>query len=192
MVKGLCALRKGSENQFGAIIRSLRTGNSKISLFLLKISCLDWWGGYLLLFFIFPTFGLIWGNSSLYGSWWDVGSVFHHKTKDGTCSTSQLPSQWGHWHSNSSRTLWLKKALYTIILAASECCKLPVVGSSQETIEWASLVAQWLRICLPMQGTWVRALVWEDPTCRGATRPVSHNYWACASGACALQQERPR
>ena len=40
----------------------------------------------------------------------------------------------------------------------------------------ASLVAQWLGICLPMQGTWVRALVWEDPTCRGATRPVSHNY----------------
>ena len=40
----------------------------------------------------------------------------------------------------------------------------------------ASLVAQWLRICLPMQGTWVRALVWEDPTCRRATRPVSHNY----------------
>ena len=40
----------------------------------------------------------------------------------------------------------------------------------------ASLVAQWLRIRLPMQGTWVRALVWEDPTCRGATRPVSHNY----------------
>ena len=40
----------------------------------------------------------------------------------------------------------------------------------------ASLVAQWLRICLPMQGTRVRALVWEDPTCRGATKPVSHNY----------------
>ena len=40
----------------------------------------------------------------------------------------------------------------------------------------ASLVAQWLRICLPMQGTRVRALVWEDPTCRRATRPVSHNY----------------
>ena len=56
----------------------------------------------------------------------------------------------------------------------------------------ASLVAQWLRICLPMQGTWVRALVWEDPTYRRATGPVSHNYWACASGACAPQQERPR
>ena len=55
----------------------------------------------------------------------------------------------------------------------------------------ASLVVQWLRICLPMQGTRVRALVWEDPTCRGATRPVSHSYWACASGACAPKQERP-
>ena len=36
----------------------------------------------------------------------------------------------------------------------------------------ASLVVQWLRICLPMQGTRVRALVREDPTCRGATKPV--------------------
>ena len=53
----------------------------------------------------------------------------------------------------------------------------------------ASLVAQWLRICLLMQGTRVRARVWEDPTCRGAAGPVSHNYWACASGACAPQQE---
>ena len=55
----------------------------------------------------------------------------------------------------------------------------------------ASLVAQWLRICLPMQGTRVRALVCEDPTCRGANGPMSHNYWACGSGACAPQQERP-
>ena len=45
----------------------------------------------------------------------------------------------------------------------------------QEANPGASLVAQWLRICLPMQGTQVRALVWEDPTCHGAARPVSHN-----------------
>ena len=30
-----------------------------------------------------------------------------------------------------------------------------------------------------MQGTRVRALVWEDPTCWGATKPVHHNYGAC-------------
>ncbi|KAJ8798301.1 hypothetical protein J1605_001426 [Eschrichtius robustus] len=42
--------------------------------------------------------------------------------------------------------------------------------------EGTSLVAQWLRICLPMQGSQVRALVWEDPTCHEATKPVRHNY----------------
>ena len=40
----------------------------------------------------------------------------------------------------------------------------------------ASLVAQRLRICLPMQGKRVQALVWEDPTCRRAAGPVSHDY----------------
>ena len=44
----------------------------------------------------------------------------------------------------------------------------------------ASLVVQWLRICLPMQGTWVWALAWEDLTCHGATKPMRHNCWACA------------
>ena len=41
-----------------------------------------------------------------------------------------------------------------------------------------SLVAQWLRIRL--QGTRVRSLVREDATCSGATKPVRHNYGACA------------
>ena len=42
-----------------------------------------------------------------------------------------------------------------------------------------SLVVQWLRICLPMQGTRVQSLVQEDPTCHRTTKPVCHNYWAC-------------
>ena len=45
-------------------------------------------------------------------------------------------------------------------------------------IPGTSLVVQWLRIHLPMQGTRVQALVREDPTCRGAAKPASHNYWA--------------
>ena len=57
-----------------------------------------------------------------------------------------------------------------------------------------SLVAQWLRILLPMQGTRVWALVPEDPTCCRATRPVCHNYWACAldpvlSSLCSATRE---
>ena len=48
----------------------------------------------------------------------------------------------------------------------------PMVGTS--------LIAQWLIIRLLTQGTWVPSLVWEDPTCCGAPKPVSHNYWVCA------------
>ncbi|KAJ8791387.1 hypothetical protein J1605_004334 [Eschrichtius robustus] len=35
---------------------------------------------------------------------------------------------------------------------------------------------QRFRIHLPVQGIRVRALVWEDPTCHGATKPMHHNY----------------
>ena len=45
---------------------------------------------------------------------------------------------------------------------------------------WVSLVAQWLGVRLPLQGTRVRALVREDPTCRGADGPVRRCCWACA------------
>ena len=41
---------------------------------------------------------------------------------------------------------------------------------------WAFLVAQWLRIHLPMQGSQVPSLLPEDPTCCRATKPVHHNY----------------
>ena len=46
--------------------------------------------------------------------------------------------------------------------------------SHQKIKYWTSLVVQWLRICLTMQGTWVQALVQEDPTCHGATKPMHH------------------
>ena len=39
-----------------------------------------------------------------------------------------------------------------------------------------SLVAQWLRICLPIQGREFQALVREDPTCHWATNPMRRNY----------------
>ena len=45
-----------------------------------------------------------------------------------------------------------------------------------------SLVVEWLRVCLPVQGTGVRALVREDPTRHRAAGPTRHNCWACALG----------
>ena len=41
-----------------------------------------------------------------------------------------------------------------------------------------SLVAQWLSICLAIQGTQVWSLIWEEFICHGETKPVCHNYWA--------------
>ena len=74
------------------------------------------------------------------------------------------------WGLNLIRNkLWLR-------LKASEHVNAMIKFTLKEFKYRASLVAQWLRICLPMQETRVRALVWEDPTCRGATKPVSHNY----------------
>ena len=42
-----------------------------------------------------------------------------------------------------------------------------------------SNVAQWWRICLPVQETWVQFLIQADPTCLGGTKPMHHKYWAC-------------
>ena len=58
---------------------------------------------------------------------------------------------------------------------AAYCGSLCLVFLNQ-TVPGTSLVAQWLRIRLPMQETRVRALVQEDPTCHGATKPVHHTY----------------
>ena len=31
---------------------------------------------------------------------------------------------------------------------------------------------------LPMQGTWLQSLGWEDSTCHGANKPEHHNHWS--------------
>ena len=31
------------------------------------------------------------------------------------------------------------------------------------------------------RGTWVRSLIWEDPTCNRATKPMYRNYWSLCS-----------
>ena len=80
------------------------------------------------------------------------------------------------FHTNGNQ----KKAGVAILISDKIDFKIKTMTKDKEghyiMIKGPSLVAQWLRVCLLMQGTQVRALVWEDPTCHGATRPVSHNY----------------
>jgi len=40
-------------------------------------------------------------------------------------------------------------------------------ASNQEFQAGTSLMVQWLRVCLPIQRTWVQSLVREDSTCPG-------------------------
>ena len=53
-------------------------------------------------------------------------------------------------------------------------------------------MAQWLQIHLPVQGTRVRALVREDPTCRGATKPRAPQLLSLCSRAREPQLLSPR
>ena len=70
-----------------------------------------------------------------------------------------------------------------------------------------SLVVQWLRICLPIQGIWVRSLVGEDPICYRTSKPMCHSFWERCAVCCSYwspctqepmpvppqeQQQRPR
>ena len=50
-------------------------------------------------------------------------------------------------------------------------------------------MVQWIRIHLPMQGTEVQSLVWEDPANHGAAKPMSHNCQAPVPRA--PQREEP-
>ena len=49
----------------------------------------------------------------------------------------------------------------------------------------ASLVAQWWKIHLSMRETQVQSLVWEDLTCRRATKLMHHNCWPCTLSSVA-------
>ena len=63
-------------------------------------------------------------------------------------------------------------------------------------IEWLSIRLPWWlsgkRIRLPMQETQVQSLVWEDPTCQGATGPARHTYGAREPGQSSYKAHAPQ
>ena len=65
--------------------------------------------------------------------------------------------------------------LLSLTALCPSCCVLEGFGCVfifSMDLGGAPLVVQWLSICLPTQGTWVRSLVQEDPTCHGAMKPL--------------------
>ena len=77
---------------------------------------------------------------------------------------------------------WLLESNFKLTHLVSIHCPSPINTRGERKYKKgrASLVVQWLSVCLPMQGTQVQALAGEDPTCRGVAGLVLHNYWACA------------
>ena len=59
--------------------------------------------------------------------------------------------------------------------AVSGLCLQPHDTALQTQGHRASPVARRVRTHLPMQGTWVWSLAWEDPTCREAAKPALHS-----------------
>ena len=55
-------------------------------------------------------------------------------------------------------------------------CLFLLVISIKKLLKGTSLIVQWLRIYLPMWGTRIPSLIWEDPMCHGATKPVCRNH----------------
>ena len=70
----------------------------------------------------------------------------------------------------------MSKIYIWVCISVCVCVCVCVCTQQFKNIQGTSLVVQWLRIRLPVQGTRVRALVREDPTCRGAAKPMRHDY----------------
>ena len=85
---------------------------------------------------------------------WDLMKLKSFCTaKETTNKMKRQPSEWEKIFANKSMDKGLISKIYKQLMQAF-------------------LVAQWLRVCLPMQGTRVHAPVWEDPTCHAV--PMSH------------------
>ena len=111
---------------------------------------------------LLPCVGEVWQRSPLpkraSGSTGELGS---HLGLGSACHLSRCPP--------ALPRVWWVEAVYFSYLTKN---------NSFEDLCGTSLVAQWLRICLSLQGTWVRFSVWEDSTCLGATTSMHRNYWA--------------
>ena len=93
-----------------------------------------------------------------------------------TPNTERLSEPTASWEVPSSKRTSRIFSFVTITAATS------MTGVLEQASVRTSLVVQWLRVFLPIQGALSQSLVQEDCTCK----PGPHNYWAYTR-----QQEKP-
>ena len=79
------------------------------------------------------------------------------------------------WHSSHNHS-WRETACQARPVPGNNHICAVVLPSIKDQRGGTSLVVQRLTLCLPMQGTQVRTLVQEDPTCDGIAKPLTHSY----------------
>ena len=121
----------------------------------------------------------LWGLGVLQGGAdsWEAESteaLKHLFPRQGVAFPTQAWVCWGAgkgrgWRAQSSSAVaWHRGSLCT---------------SASSSLKWRVRLPLWLggkEICLPVQVTQVRSLIWEDPTSCGAAKLVCHSYWASA------------
>ena len=100
----------------------------------------------------------------------------------------QVPCVWSQSAQIDRLQIWLQPYLNS--WAGRKLQKMLQAFPLLKVLMRAFFMVQWLRIHLPMQGTWVWSL-FQDSTCPGASKPVCHNYWVHFPRAHAPQQEEP-
>ena len=112
--------------------------------------------------------------------------------KSNETSEQELGHLSGQWQSSLNMNIYLatffppppklvKASLPVLLVILTSFSYVPIANHPIEVGIETSLVGQWLEICLPMQGTWVRSLVQEDSTCCWATKPMCHNHWSLSA-----------
>ena len=113
------------------------------------------------------------------------GDFSKTKTMATIWSSNSTPGYISKTKNKKTKKTLIQKDKYTPMFIAAlftiaKIWKRPKCPSIDEWIG-TSLVVQWLRIRLPMQGTQVRTLAWEDPSCCEAAKPMCHNYWCLST-----------
>ena len=77
--------------------------------------------------------------------------------------------------------LWARSIFRKLSRVGETVCEFDFHSWFSRMNRETSLMVQWVRIHLSMQGTQTQSLVQEDSIGLGATKPIHHNYWSLST-----------